>query len=197
MDKFVPKVKEYKEYQRTDDDLEITREKVKQFKAFYSESSETTQPVLFLKNLEILENLENTKNLTVVNSVVNSSMRLPFLFSLLSFLPLIATQTQSLINKEKEKPYLIIEKTIQSEIDSLTIKDFNRLLAIAQDDLQDNHQNNYRIKVNFKDDDFGYKLKIYDCRNSHEQVVLKKQSTGFQWAFNFIVWFSLQCGIKF
>ncbi|WQT03383.1 ATP-binding protein [Helicobacter pylori] len=189
LDKFVPKVKEYKEYQQTDDDLEITQEKVKQFKAFYSESSETTQPVLFFKNLEILENLENTKNLQIAAQRVNGSMRLSFLFSLLSFLPLIPTPTQSLINKEKEKPYLTIEKTIQSEIDSLTIKDFNRLLAIAQDDLQDNHQNNYQIKVNFKDDDFGYKLKIYDCRKSHEQVVLKKQSTGFQWAFNFVFGF--------
>ncbi len=194
---FVPKVKEYKEYQQTDDDLEITREKVKQFKTFYSEYSETTQPVLFLKNLEILENLENTKNL----QIVNSSMRLPFLFSLLSFLSLIPAQTptQSLINKEKKKPYLIIEKTIQSEIDSLTIKDFNRLLAIAQDDLQDNHQNNYQIKVNFKDDDFGYKLKIYDCRKSDNQkpIILSQQSTGFQWAFNFVFGFLYNVGSNF
>ncbi|WP_154506070.1 ATP-binding protein [Helicobacter pylori] len=85
----------------------------------------------------------------------------------------------------------ILEYNMQSRIDSLIAKEFNKLLAIAQDDHQDNHQNNYRIEVDFKTDDFvfGYKLKIYDCRKSHEQVVLKKQSTGFQWAFNFVFGF--------
>ncbi|GHQ21098.1 hypothetical protein VN1217_04020 [Helicobacter pylori] len=88
---------------------------------------------------------------------------------------------------------------MQSRIDSLIAKEFNKLLAIAQDDLQDNHQNNYRIEVDFKDDDlvFGYKLKIYDCRKSHEQVVLKKQSTGFQWAFNFMFGFLYNVGSNF
>ncbi|TPH96007.1 AAA family ATPase [Helicobacter pylori] len=93
----------------------------------------------------------------------------------------------------------ILEYNMQSRIDSLIAKEFNKLLAIAQDDLQDNHQNNYRIEVDFKDDDlvFGYKLKIYDCRKSHEQVVLKKQSTGFQWAFNFMFGFLYNVGSNF
>ncbi|GAA8305097.1 hypothetical protein HpKG86_04150 [Helicobacter pylori] len=93
----------------------------------------------------------------------------------------------------------ILEYNMQSRIDSLIAKEFNKLLAIAQDDLQDNHQNNYQIEVDFKDDDlvFGYKLKIYDCRKSHEQVVLKKQSTGFQWAFNFMFGFLYNVGSNF
>ncbi|GHR02314.1 hypothetical protein VN1244_06170 [Helicobacter pylori] len=93
----------------------------------------------------------------------------------------------------------ILEYNMQSRIDSLIAKEFNKLLAIAQDDLQDNHQNNYQIEVDFKDDNlvFGYKLKIYDCRKSHEQVVLKKQSTGFQWAFNFMFGFLYNVGSNF
>ncbi|GHR85878.1 hypothetical protein VN0664_12130 [Helicobacter pylori] len=92
-----------------------------------------------------------------------------------------------------------MEYNMQSRIDSLIAKEFNKLLAIAQDDLQDNHQNNYQIEVDFKDDNlvFGYKLKIYDCRKSHEQVVLKKQSTGFQWAFNFMFGFLYNVGSNF
>ncbi|GHR55631.1 hypothetical protein VN0511_02470 [Helicobacter pylori] len=93
----------------------------------------------------------------------------------------------------------ILQYNMQLKMDSLIAKEFNKLLAIAQDDLQDNHQNNYRIEVDFKDDDlvFGYKLKIYDCRKSHEQVVLKKQSTGFQWAFNFMFGFLYNVGSNF
>ncbi len=91
----------------------------------------------------------------------------------------------------------LMKEYIQSNIDSFITKDLNRLLAIAQDDLQDNHQNNYQTKVNFKDDDFGYKLKIYDCRKSHEEVALKKQSTGFQWAFNFVFSFLYNVGSNF
>ncbi|GHR21221.1 hypothetical protein VN1249_09110 [Helicobacter pylori] len=93
----------------------------------------------------------------------------------------------------------ILEYNMQSRIDSLIAKEFNKLLAIAQDDLQDNHQNNYQIEVDFKDDNlvFGYKLKIYDCRKSHKQVVLKKQSTGFQWAFNFMFGFLYNVGSNF
>ncbi|GHP32628.1 hypothetical protein VN1178_08560 [Helicobacter pylori] len=93
----------------------------------------------------------------------------------------------------------ILEYNMQLKMDSLIAKEFNKLLAIAQDDLQDNHQNNYQIEVDFKDDDlvFGYKLKIYDCRKSHEQVVLKKQSTGFQWAFNFMFGFLYNVGSNF
>ncbi len=87
----------------------------------------------------------------------------------------------------------ILEYNMQLKMDSLIAKEFNKLLAIAQDDLQDNHQNNYRIEVDFKTDDFvfGYKLKIYDCRKSDNQkpIILSQQSTGFQWAFNFVFGF--------
>ncbi len=89
----------------------------------------------------------------------------------------------------------ILEYNMQLKMDSLIAKEFNKLLAISQD----NHQNNYRIEVDFKTDDLelGYKLKIYDCRKSHEQVVLKKQSTGFQWAFNFVFSFLYNVGSNF
>ncbi len=89
----------------------------------------------------------------------------------------------------------IMEYNMQLKIDSLIAKEFNKLLAIAQDD----HQDNYQLKIHVRHNskflrEYGHaayeiKLKIYDCRKSHEEVALKKQSTGFQWAFNFVFGF--------
>ncbi len=83
---------------------------------------------------------------------------------------------------------------MQLKIDSLIAKEFNKLLAIAQDDHQDNYQLKICVQHNnkfFREKCTAYeiKLKIYDCRKSHEEVALKKQSTGFQWAFNFVFGF--------
>lgn len=100
----------------------------------------------------------------------------------------------------------ILEYNMQSRVDSLIAKEFNKLLAIAQDDHQDNYQLKIRVRHNnkfFREKCTAYeiKLKIYDCRksdNQNEPIILSQQSTGFQWAFNFMfVWFSLQCGIRF
>ncbi|GAA8716633.1 hypothetical protein HpHA136_04020 [Helicobacter pylori] len=96
----------------------------------------------------------------------------------------------------------ILEYNMQSRIDSLITKEFNELLAIAQDDHQDNYQLKIRVRHNnkfFREKCTAYKIKleIYDCRKSHEQVVLKKQSTGFQWAFNFMFGFLYNVGSNF
>ncbi|MGT0056950.1 ATP-binding protein [Helicobacter pylori] len=96
----------------------------------------------------------------------------------------------------------ILEYNMQSRIDSLIAKEFNELLAIAQDDHQDNYQLKIRVRHNnkfFREKCTAYeiKLEIHDCRKSHEQVVLKKQSTGFQWAFNFMFGFLYNVGSNF
>ncbi|OKA47758.1 hypothetical protein BI180_01240 [Helicobacter pylori] len=96
----------------------------------------------------------------------------------------------------------ILEYNMQSRMDSLIAKEFNKLLAIAQDDHQDNYQLKIRVRHNnkfFREKCTAYeiKLEIHDCRKSHEQVVLKKQSTGFQWAFNFMFGFLYNVGSNF
>lgn len=102
----------------------------------------------------------------------------------------------------------ILEYNMQLKIDSLITKEFNRLLAIAQDSPQDSYQLKIRVRHNNKFYDYSkkstayeIKLEIHDCRksdNQNEPIILSQQSTGFQWAFNFMfVWFSLQCRIRF
>ncbi|GAA6946825.1 ATP-binding protein [Helicobacter pylori] len=96
----------------------------------------------------------------------------------------------------------ILEYNIQLKMDSLIAKEFNKLLAISQDDHQDNYQLKIRVRHNnkfFREKCTAYeiKLEIHDCRKSHEQVVLKKQSTGFQWAFNFMFGFLYNVGSNF
>ncbi len=90
---------------------------------------------------------------------------------------------------------------MQLKIDSLIAKEFNKLLAIAQDDHQDNYQLKICVQHNnkfFREKCTAYeiKLKIYDCRKSDNQkpIILSQQSTGFQWAFNFV--FSFLYNIK-
>ncbi len=90
----------------------------------------------------------------------------------------------------------ILEYNMQSRIDSLIAKEFNKLLAIAQDDHQANYQLKIRVRHNnkfFREKCTAYevKLEIYDCRKSDNQkpIILSQQSTGFQWAFNFMFGF--------
>ncbi len=90
----------------------------------------------------------------------------------------------------------ILEYNMQLKMDSLIAKEFNKLLAIAQDDHQANYQFGICVKYEPKSS-YRIKLKIYDCRKSHEQVVLKKQSTGFQWAFNFMFGLLYNVGSNF
>ncbi|WP_459086089.1 ATP-binding protein [Helicobacter pylori] len=98
----------------------------------------------------------------------------------------------------------ILEYNMQSRIDSLIAKEFNELLAIAQDDHQDNYQLKIRVRHNnkfFREKCTAYeiKLEIYDCRKSDNQkpIILSQQSTGFQWAFNFVFGFLYNVGSNF
>ncbi|WRG44424.1 ATP-binding protein [Helicobacter pylori] len=97
----------------------------------------------------------------------------------------------------------ILEYNMQLKIDSLITKEFNRLLAIAQD----SYQLKIRIRHNNKFYDYSkkstayeIKLEIHDCRksdNQNEPIILSQQSTGFQWAFNFMFGFLYNWGSHF
>ncbi|GAA8847687.1 hypothetical protein HpRN173_05010 [Helicobacter pylori] len=98
----------------------------------------------------------------------------------------------------------IMEYNMQSRIDSLIAKELNKLLAIAQDDHQDNYQLKIRVRHNnkfFREKCTAYeiKLEIYDCRKSDNQkpIILSQQSAGFQWAFNFMFGFLYNVGSNF
>ncbi len=100
----------------------------------------------------------------------------------------------------------ILEYNMQLKIDSLITKEFNRLLAIAEDSPQDSYQLKIRIRHNNKFYDYSkqstayeIKLEIYDCRKSDNQkpIILSQQSTGFQWAFNFVFNFLYNVGSNF
>ncbi len=92
----------------------------------------------------------------------------------------------------------ILEYNMQLKMDSLIAKEFNKLLAIAQDDHQDNYQ--FGICVKYEpESSYKIKLKIYDCRKSDNQkpIILSQQSAGFQWAFNFMFGFLYNVGSNF
>lgn len=101
----------------------------------------------------------------------------------------------------------ILEYNMQLKIDSLITKEFNRLLAIAEDSPQDSYQLKIRVRHNNKFYDYSkeytayeIKLEVYDCRKSHdhnEPIILSQQSTGFQWAFNFMFGFLYNWGSHF
>lgn len=101
----------------------------------------------------------------------------------------------------------ILEYNMQLKIDSLITKEFNELLAIAQDSPQDSYQLKIRVRHNNKFYDYSkkstayeIKLEIHDCRksdNQNEPVILSQQSTGFQWAFNFMFGFLYNWGSHF
>ncbi len=100
----------------------------------------------------------------------------------------------------------IMEYNMQLKIDPLITKEFNELLAISQDDHQDNYQLKIRVRHNNKFYDYSkkstayeIKLKIYDCRKSDNQkpIILSQQSAGFQWAFNFMFGFLYNVGSNF
>ncbi|MFP6012900.1 ATP-binding protein [Helicobacter pylori] len=101
----------------------------------------------------------------------------------------------------------ILEYNMQLKIDSLITKEFNKLLAIAEDSSQDNYQLKIHVRHNNKFYDYSkkytayeIKLEIHDCRKSHdhnESIILSQQSTGFQWAFNFMFGFLYNWGSHF
>lgn len=100
----------------------------------------------------------------------------------------------------------ILEYNMQLKIDSLIAKEFNRLLAIAEDSPQDSYQLKIHVRHNNKLSEekeytaYEIKLEVYDCRKSHdhnEPIILSQQSTGFQWAFNFMFGFLYNWGSHF
>ncbi len=101
----------------------------------------------------------------------------------------------------------ILEYNMQLKIDSLITKEFNELLAIVQDSPQDSYQLKIRVRHNNKFYDYSkestayeIKLEVYDCRksdNQNEPIILSQQSTGFQWAFNFMFGFLYNVGSHF
>ncbi|WQX25107.1 ATP-binding protein [Helicobacter pylori] len=101
----------------------------------------------------------------------------------------------------------IMEYNMQLKIDSLITKEFNRLLAIAEDSSQDSYQLKIRVRHNNKFYDYSkeytayeIKLEIHDCRksdNQNEPIILNQQNTGFQWAFNFMFGFLYNWGSHF
>ncbi len=101
----------------------------------------------------------------------------------------------------------IMEYNMQLKINSLITKEFNRLLAIAEDSSQDSYQLKIHVRHNNKFYDYSkkstayeIKLEIHDCRKSHdhnEPIILSQQSTGFQWAFNFMFGFLYNVGSHF
>ncbi|WP_241208479.1 ATP-dependent nuclease [Helicobacter pylori] len=100
----------------------------------------------------------------------------------------------------------ILEYNMQLKIDSSIAKEFNRLLAIAQDSSQDSYQLKIHVRHNNKFYDYSkkstayeIKLEIHDCRRSDNQkpIILSEQSTGFQWAFNFMFGFLYNVGSNF
>lgn len=98
----------------------------------------------------------------------------------------------------------ILEYNMQLKMDSSIAKEFNELLAIAQDD----HQANYQLKICVRHNNkflrekctaYEIKLEICDCRKSDNQkpIILSQQSAGFQWAFNFMFGFLYNVGSNF
>ncbi|EMG88218.1 hypothetical protein HMPREF1397_00804 [Helicobacter pylori GAM115Ai] len=100
----------------------------------------------------------------------------------------------------------ILEYNMQLKINSLITKEFNRLLAIAEDSPQDSYQLKIHVRHNNKLSEekeytaYEIKLEIHDCRksdNHNEPIILSQQSTGFQWAFNFMFGFLYNVGSHF
>ncbi|EMH03482.1 hypothetical protein HMPREF1408_01667 [Helicobacter pylori GAM245Ai] len=100
----------------------------------------------------------------------------------------------------------ILEYNMQLKINSLITKEFNRLLAIAEDSPQDSYQLKIHVRHNNKLSEekeytaYEIKLEIHDCRksdNQNEPIILSQQSTGFQWAFNFMFGFLYNVGSHF
>ncbi len=172
-DELVPTMKEYKEPKITDNGL-----KTALFTLFdYSSLSEFNQSDWFFRNS---------------------------LFRKIDFNPYDIWKN---LNLDDKKDFAeILEYNMQLKIDSLITKEFNRLLAIVQDSPQDS----YQLKIHVRHSNelseekeytaYEIKLEIHDCRksdNQNEPIILSQQSTGFQWAFNFMFGFLYNVGSHF
>ncbi len=194
LDKFVPNMREYKDLKITDSDL-----KTALFTCLdYSSPSEFDQSDWFFRNSLFRKMDFHPFNIEAKGEYNNNVWQLEFFNDKSSFLFKI-NFTEILENIAE-----ILEYNMQSRIDSLIAKEFNELLAIAQD----NHQDNYQLKICVQHNNkffrekctaYEIKLKIYDCRKSDNQkpIILSQQSTGFQWAFNFMFGFLYNVGSNF
>ncbi|GAA9939042.1 hypothetical protein VN0880_00820 [Helicobacter pylori] len=219
LDEFVPNMREYKELKITDNDLKtalLTR-------LDYSSPSEFESDWFFRNSLfrkmdfhpntiwDTFGKILNYKNFDQKNLKYEQALEIMFdknndleVYSIEFF-----NDKSSLLFKVNFTEILeniaeILEYNMQSRIDSLIAKEFNELLAIAQDDHQDNYQLKIRVRHNnkfFREKCTAYeiKLEIYDCRKSDNQkpIILSQQSTGFQWAFNFVFSFLYNVGSNF
>ncbi|GAA6774801.1 hypothetical protein AOH105_03990 [Helicobacter pylori] len=220
LDKFVPNMREYKELKITDNDLKTALLTCLD----YSSPSEFDQSDWFFRNslfrkMDFHPNtiwntfgkILNYKNFDQKDLKYEQALEIMFdknndleVYSIEFF-----NDKSSLLFKVNFTEILeniaeILEYNIQSRIDSLIAKEFNELLAIAQDDHQDNYQLKIRVRHNnkfFREKCTAYeiKLEIYDCRKSDNQkpIILSQQSTGFQWAFNFMFGFLYNVGSNF
>lgn len=220
LDKFVPNMREYKELKITDNDLKTALLTCLD----YSSPSEFDQSDWFFRNslfrkMDFHPNtiwntfgkILNYKNFDQKDLKYEQALEIMFdknndleVYSIEFF-----NDKSSLLFKVNFTEILeniaeILEYNMQSRIDSLIAKEFNKLLAIAQDDHQDNYQLKIRVRHNnkfFREKCTAYeiKLEIYDYRKSDNQkpIILSQQSTGFQWAFDFMFGFLYNVGSNF
>ncbi len=220
LDEFVPNMREYKKLKITDNDLKtalLTR-------LDYSSPSEFDQSDWFFRNslfrkMDFHPNtiwntfgkILNYKNFDQKDLKYEQALEIMFdknndleVYSIEFFNDKSSFLFKVNFTEILENIAEILEYNMQSRIDSLIAKEFNKLLAIAQDDHQDNYQLKIRVRHNnkfFREKCTAYeiKLEIYDCRKSDNQkpIILSQQSTGFQWAFNFVFSFLYNMGSNF
>lgn len=154
-------------------------------------------------NQELLKEIKQSKypfNIKAKDEYDNNVWQLEF-FNDKSSLLFKVNFTEILENIAK-----IMEYNMQLKIDSSIAKEFNELLAIAQDSPQDSYQLKIHVRHNNKFYDYSkkstayeIKLEIHDCRKSDNQkpIILSQQSTDFQWAFNFMFGFLYNWGSHF
>ncbi len=191
---FVPNMREYKELKITDSNLKtalLTR-------LDYSSPSEFDQSDWFFRNSLFRKMDFHPFNIEAKGEYNNNVWQLEF-FNDKSYLLFKINFTEILENIAE-----ILEYNMQSRIDSLIAKEFNKLLAIAQDSSQNSYQLKIHVRHNnkfFREKCTAYKIKleICDCRKSDNQkpIILSQQSTGFQWAFNFMFGFLYNVGSNF
>ncbi|GHP20488.1 hypothetical protein JP0037_01220 [Helicobacter pylori] len=220
LDKFVPTMKEYKELKITDNDL-----KTALFTGLdYSSPSEFKSDWFFRNSLfrkmdfhpntiwNTFGKILNDKNFDQKNLKYEQALEIMFdknndleVYSIEFFNDKSSLLFKINFTETLENIAEIMEYNMQLKIDSLIAKEFNKLLAIAQDDHQDNYQLKIRVRYNskflreYKCVAYEIKLEIYDCRKSNNQkpIILSQQSAGFQWAFNFMFGFLYNVGSNF
>ncbi|GAA9114646.1 hypothetical protein HpHA165_02060 [Helicobacter pylori] len=197
LDKFVPNMREYKELKITDNDLKtalLTR-------LDYSSPSEFDQSDWFFRNSLFRKIDFHPISIGAKGEYNNNVWQFEFFKKDTSHLLFKVNFTEILENIAE-----IMEYNMQLKMDSSIAKEFNELLAITQDSPQDNYQLKIHVQHNNKFYDYSkkstayeIKLEIHDCRKSDNQnpIILSQQSTGFQWAFNFMFGFLYNVGSNF